>query len=316
MPPKKHPASSGAGEIWKRYCDTFDDGTNGILSLLPYHHGILKRIADSWDPSIPNLLIYGASGMPMFPILNYLILAPLKRRLVDLKFQHSSFAFNASHMPYTETDAYLYIDMLHPDMPKDGDTLLEFLKTVLPSRCMHLHKHIVVLDNIDVLTGRDAAFAQVMRVLLERYSNNVWFVATTNRVAALEPPILSRFFAIRIPLPSTSEVAAIMRHLGQAPPQPATRNLTDALRGPVDHRTASQAPPLLRPTTLETVRLEAQRLIQVYAPLSQVALGIIQRAPEKKRAALVERLANIEAQYHTRRKGRDIFFYEAMLLVK
>ena len=321
MPPKKKPvlvsqSQDALKRTWKQYCDTFD---SDILKLLPYHERILKSVVDTWDPSIPNLLLYGSHGIPMFPIWNYLVLAPLGRRLADLTFQHSTFTYNSSQMPYTETDAYLYLDLLHPDMPKDGDALLEFLKLVLPSRCMHLHKHIVILDNIDVLTGRDASFCQVMRVLLERYSNNVWFVAITTRIGALESPIISRFFTIRVPLPSTAEVEDILSHLGLPPVSPPTRNLTEAIR--------QTAPPPLSPPahgarsetltlSLTSIRQEAQRLIQLYAPLSQVALGILNRTPEKKKAVIRGRLAEIEAMYHTRRKGRDIFYYEALLLTK
>ena len=307
-----HTTDPTLASIWKRYCDTFD---TDILKLLPNHARVLQSIVNTWDPTIPNLLVYGAAGIPLFPIWNYLVLAPLKRRLADLTHQQSTLVSNAVRMPYTETDAYLYIDLLHPDMPKDGDALLDFLKSVLPSRCMHLHKHIVILDNIDVLTGRDAAFSQVMRVLLERYSSNVWFVATTNRVGALEAPIMSRFFSVRMPLPSTDEVAAILSHLG-LPAVPPTRNLVNALRpqpDPLDMADSAiiKAPP---PFTLQAVRQEAQRLIQVYAPLSQVAYCILARTPEKKRASIVCRLAEIEAMYHARRKGRDMFYYEAMLL--
>lgn len=292
--------------VWKRYCDFFD---TDILSMLPHHRSILKSIVDSWDSNIPNLLLYGAAGMPFFPIINYLILSPLSRHMKDISFQHSTFTHKTLHMPYTETDIYLYMDMMNPDMPKDGDAIFEFLITILHSRCMHLHKHIVVLDNIDVLT---ASSSQVMRVLLERYSSNVWFVCTTNRIGAIEPPIISRFLTIRIPLPTKDEVSTIIRYLGLPQPPIATRNLSEAIMGENAPRLELQINSVT--PTLENVRLQAQRLLQNYVPLSQLAFYLINKAPQKKRPYLLKRIATIEAQYQTRRKGRDIFFYEAMLL--
>jgi len=293
--------------IWQRYCSIFD---SEILPLLPGHERVLNSIVSTWDSTIPNLLVYGSPGMPFFPIWNYLVLAPMKRRLVDMSFQHSVFTYGASHMPYTETDIYLHVDLSHPDMPRDGDALFEFLKAVLPSRCMHLHKHIVILENIDVLTGCGSSFAQVMRVLLERYSSNVWFVATTNRVGSLESPILSRFLSIRIPLPSICEVSAILKLLNLPEPSIPTRNLTDALTGHGASVTKFKSP-----MTLQFVREEAQRLLQINAPLALVCLRMLENMPEKKRAAALDKLVNIEAAFHTRRKGRDIIYYEALLLV-
>jgi len=308
MPPKKKKDCPSLAAAWKCLCADFD---TRILPMLPYHEQTLKRIVDTWDPTIPNILLYGAPGLPFFPIWNYLVLAPMRRRLKDMTFQHSTFTYNATHLPYTETDAYLHVDLMHPDMPKDGDALLEFLKSVLPSRCMHLHKHIVVIENIDVLTGLGASFAQVMRVLLERYSSNVWFVATTNRVGALESPILSRFLCVRMPLPSHSEVAAILEAIGITGGAPSTRNLVEAMRASDGH----VQKPFKITTTLTEVRLEAQRLMQVSATISQLCLEILKQTPEKKRPSILERLAEIEASYHTRKKGRDIFYYEALLLL-
>lgn len=294
--------------VWKKYCSRF---AKDILPLLPYHQHALDNIVNSWDASIPNLLIYGVAGMPLFPIWNYLILQPMKRDFGSLSFQHLKFVQGSAELPYTETDAYIHIDMSNPDVPRDSDILFEFLKAILPSRCMHLHKHIVVLENIDMLASK----SQVMRVLLERYSNNVWFVATTNRVGAIEPPIMSRFMAVRIPLPSHNEVIAIADALHLTLSHPVSRNLTETLRSALRASTPpTEKKGFVLPQTLTSVRNEAQHMLQIDAPLSHLCFNILSQCPEKKRAALLDRLADIEAAYHVRRKGRDIIYYEALLL--
>jgi len=308
MPPRKSAKKEAANEsaaslarVWKCYTEGFEER---VLPLLGAHAHMLTNLVRTWDACVPNILFYGASGMPFFPMWSYLVLRPLGRCLKDVAPRAAVFTHNGASLPYTETDAYIYINFHHPDTPRhsDGAVLLEFLKVILRSRCLHLHKHVVILDNID-------AIQICVRDLLERYSSNVWFVATTTRFAAIEPPVVSRFLCVRVPLPSCEEVREAMLALELPAPVQETRCMTDAF----EHAAGLGCSGLdvVWPKDALSVRAEAQRLHQHGVCLASIAREACALA---KSGVVVETIADTEARYCVRRKGRDILYYEALLL--
>jgi len=265
---------------------------------------------------MPNVLLYGAPDTPFYPIWHYIACAPLGKRATD--YHHRSCVWPATGgVPYIETDAFLHFDMRHPDMPKEAsDQIEDFLKAILPSRCIHLHKHIVVIENVDLLCEMSA---QAMRVLFERFSANVFFIATTQRLNAIEAPLQSRFLTARIPWPTEDELSGIVQELYGHRMRTRTRNPTAALLEVAGqpHPAATGIVPLMSPTlpkTVSDVRNLAQKLLQSNVQLNALAYALLERAPADKRATLTQRLCAIETQACHRKKGRDIFYYEAMLL--
>lgn len=296
-------------QVWQTYCAQFEDVVLPKWSSLAR----VQRLVASWDASMPNVLLYGAPHTPFYPIWHYIVLRPLGKRAADLHYRTCMWPASGG-VPYLETDAFLYFDMQHPDMPKDaGEQLEEFLKTVLPFRCMHLHKHIVVIENVDVLCE---ASPQSMRVLFERFSANVWFVATTTRLNAIEAPLQSRFLTVRIPWPTEAELSDIV-HTLYGYRCSARRSVVDALLEVAGEREAATSvplPPTGLPKTANEVRNVAQKVLQSNVQPAAFARALLPRVGADKRPALLQRLCAIEAQSCRRKKGRDIFYYEAMLL--
>jgi len=307
MPPRKSAKKEAANDsaaslarVWKCYTEGFEEH---VLPIIGTHAQMLTNLVNTWDACVPNVLFYGAAGMPFFPMWSYLVLRPLGRGIASVTPRAAVFEHSGASLPYTETDAYIYINFLHPDTPRDGEALIEFLKVILRSRCLHFHKHVVILDNID-------AIKICVRDLLERYSANVWFVATTTRFAAIEPPVVSRFLCVRVPLPSCEEVCEVMRALKLSLPDTyvRSRRMTDALESAAGVNRAMEP---TWPKDARSVREEAQRLHQHGVSLASIAHAAL---PSCKQ--VIEAMADIEARYCVRRKGRDILYYEALLLAK
>jgi hypothetical protein len=227
-------------------------------------------------------------------------------------------------MPYYETDLYIHIELRHPNMPKDVGVIIDFLKHVLPSRCIHFDKHIVVLQDIDVLCRKEGGAVAVLKILLERFAHNVWFICTTHRIDALEGPIQSRFLCVRLPLPSVAENVAIVAMLGgrggRREPAggsafPVSRDLNAALLGLAGMDASSggtQTHRGLGALTLSTspaaIRKQAYALIQQDCALDKLCKHLLTTRPWA-----IGALCDLEVAFKTRRKGRDIIYYEAAL---
>lgn len=49
----------------------------------------------------------------------------------------------------------------------------------------------------------------MLRVILERFAKNAWFICTTYHISAIESPIRSRFLLLRVPLLSSTVLKAV-----------------------------------------------------------------------------------------------------------
>lgn len=172
------------------------------LSCFPYHEKIVELLMTHEEESLPNILLYGAKGFPK----EHLWYAAVLRMYG--KYHKKECVWN-KEWTYNETSKFLEIDFKHPSQPKDMSSLSNFLKEVIVHTSFEKnHRHIIVLKNIEYMCMK--GYNGVLRVLLERYSANAWFICTTNHIGKIEPPIKSRFMMIRIPLPATNEINNFM----------------------------------------------------------------------------------------------------------
>ena len=73
-----------------------------------------------------------------------------------------------------------------------------------------MERHIIVIKNIDFFHNNNS---QSIRVLFERFYNNVIFICTTNHINKVELPIQSRMQLVRVPLPKETEQRIILEKL-------------------------------------------------------------------------------------------------------
>lgn len=194
------------------------------LTDMPSYDRIVDIVSDGFDRDTPNVLLYGCKGLPHTLLWDAII----RKRYGAF---HRIECVGNKQWIYNETPYFFEIDLANPNQPKNIETLGEFLKEILVHVCIHASRHVFFLKNIDVIC--DKGSAGMFRVLLERFSNTAWFVCSTYRVAALEMPLRSRFYNVRIPLFTSSELNMLFSSMGIPFPNECTthdmRNLSLAL---------------------------------------------------------------------------------------
>lgn len=179
--------------------------------LFPQYSKLMHVIDSGFDdPSMPNVLLYGCSkGFP-----HHILWEAVVRTRFG-QFHRNSCTWKKS-WTYQETPYFFEIDLSHPSQPKDIGGLTGLLKEIVANRCIHAHKHIFYLKNIDAADGKGGY--TMLRVLLERYSNNAWFVCSTYCFGSIESPVRSRFFSLRVPAMSVKDIETLFSHMNKELP--------------------------------------------------------------------------------------------------
>lgn len=194
------------------------------LDTLPYHKYVCDSLLTGDLNDLPNCLLYGPNGFPIDILIEYSIANYFKTSFPIQK----RFPIWNQCLPYTETNYYFCIDTEHPEFPKEIDELVQFIKEIVQTKCIHLTRHIIVLKNMDQIASHKNSF--YFRVLLERFSQNVLFINTTHHLNMIEPPLISRMTVYRVPLPKITQVQTILSILqSDLTYLPETRNLCLAL---------------------------------------------------------------------------------------
>lgn len=201
---------------WEQFYQNFPI----YLDKLPYHKYVCESLLTGDLNHLPNCLLYGPKGFPIELLIEYRLACYFK---TSFPIQKRYPIWNQT-LPYTETNYYFCIDTEHPEFPKDIEDLVQFIKGIVQTKCIHLTRHIIVLKNMDQIANRKNSFC--FRVLLERFSQNVLFINTTHHVQMIEAPLLSRMTLYRIPLPSKNQLYDILSMIHpNLETLPDTRNL-------------------------------------------------------------------------------------------
>ena len=325
--------------LWNDFTKEF---TNILsLGLLPNHMDAIRLV----EIAQTNVLLRTQRGFPVDLIWE----EGIRRRFkLDHRLKRNQHVF-AKTIPYAETEYYIELDILHPDMTKDCEELPNFLKTIISHRCIHTDKHIIVIKNLDMIIN-----PQPIRVILERFSMNVMFVCTTYNASAIERPIQSRFQHIRVPQATQDEILAILGHLGVNNKNPkvvslaSTRNLIKSLfaynssnnnkndkndsnnkndknEGVNEGNALNMAynyPPLeqqlVASASIEKLRELSYKICQYNISLSEAALDLLAELKRRKRPVVnihqfIAKAAEIENMYARSQRGRMPIYMEALL---
>lgn len=189
-------------KLWNIFYIHFLD----YLQDLPFYNYIVDQLSTINIQSSPNTLFYGPKGFPHTLLIETAICKkfnlkfPIQKRYPKWKDLFS----------YTETDYYFELDCFHPEFTTDLNVLIEFLLTISKHKCIHIDRHIIVMKNIEFFHNNNS---QSLRVIFERFYNNVLFICTTNHINKIELPIQSRMQLIRVPLPKESEQCFLLEKL-------------------------------------------------------------------------------------------------------
>lgn len=188
-------------KLWDTFYNSFEE----YIDLIPSYKLVYLQLINNDIETSSNILTYGVQGFPHILIIEYTI-----SKMFNTQFPIPKRTHLWNDLPYTETHYYFEFDMAHPEFPKDIEQIITFLLSIIKNKCIYLKRHIFIIKNIDVIHNNNS---QAFRVILERFSSNVLFIATTNKLNMIERPILSRMILFRIPIPTEEEQKCILHKL-------------------------------------------------------------------------------------------------------
>jgi hypothetical protein len=189
-------------DLWKDVKCNF----HKCLDHIPEHNRIVNLIKELNLSSSPNLLLYSTIGFP----LDFLWEIALIERF---GLFNKTRCIWKKDVTYYETPYFFEIDLLYPHQTNNIEVFSEFIKDIIAHPCIHSSRHIIVLRSLEVFCDKRKSTA--LRVLLERYSKNVFFICTTYKICKMELPLLSRFLCIRTRIFTSEELETCFTILGR-----------------------------------------------------------------------------------------------------
>lgn len=193
------------------------------LEQLSYHESIsesLRSLATTGD--FPHLLVYGPTGAGkktrIYSTLNEMFGANTEKLKIDVKTftttSNRKLEFNVLSSPF-------HLEITPSDMGNNDRVVIQdLLKDVasteqvdFSNQSKSAQKHrfkVVIINEADSLT-RDAQAA--LRRTMEKYSANIRIIMVCNTISSIIAPIKSRTLLIRVPAPTTSEIASVLSHI-------------------------------------------------------------------------------------------------------
>ena len=266
-----------------------------------------------------NLLLFSTIGFPMDLYIDEIIKA--KFNLTTIYKNECSWNKN---IIYIENQHFFEIDLLNPNMTKDYSLITKLLLYIIKSKNL-VDKHFIIIKNIDLLEKHFFAF----RILLEKYSNNVYFLCTTFKLSKIENPIKSRFNLIRLPLFTLTEIKDIFNNL-KIPLNKycTTRNIIQALfiaqveiNEPelISYEFCNyNYPPLFKfamekKINLNDIRLLSFKCCQYNISISQLTQDLLLTCNDKKKSNFIKNASFIDNYLCKTNKGREPIYIENLL---
>ena len=192
--------SSCMDALWAKFADSFDKYSD----TQPYTH-ILKKIGRDNLLDCPNLLLYSAPGFPLDLVWTSLI-----QRLFQIKLNSTEKIYD-KEVVYSESPHHFLIDMALPHQSASLAKLTGFIKDIIMHRCIDQGcRHVMVISSFEKLLNSESDSSRAFRVLLEKYSSNVFFICTTTAISSIEKPLQSRFLGIRVPAFTNDQINNIL----------------------------------------------------------------------------------------------------------
>jgi hypothetical protein len=285
-----------------------------------YYNNMLKTISN-YDI---NILLYSTFGFPLELFIDEII-----KKKFDIKVIYRNEHIWEKNIIYNENQYFLEIDLMNPNMNKDFNNINKFILYIIKSKnIVNNNKHFIIIKNIDFLDNYFYAF----RILLERYSSNVYFLCSTYKISKIESPIKSRFILFRFPLFTQQEIKKICSNLNiplnHYLIDNKTRNIINAIFIAEVERNEPHLinyqfcnynfPPLFdfineNDYTIENIRNLSYKCCQYNINISQITLDLLKMKSKKNKLELISNAANIDHILTKTNKGREPIHIEALL---
>ena len=305
--------------IWSLFKECF----NAIIKSHQYYQKIFLFL-QTYEQ---NVLLYGTPGFPTDLFIN----ETLKHKY-NLPFLHKTECVWNKEFIYHHNPYFLELDLMHPSMSKVLSTLPAFLTDIIKNKSINAQKHLIIIKHIDLLSVDDFIS---FRIILERYSQNVFFICTTHHLGKIDQAVRSRFALVRMPLFTAEEIEDIFKAHLKIP----INNLIDYRNRNIiktifiaevelnEPHIVNQDfckyhfPPIVefinkykaKNINIEDIRLFANKCFQYNISLSALTTDLITFFPKKKSMKIIECAADIDHMLKTTTKGREPFYIESFL---
>jgi hypothetical protein len=297
-------------DIWSKFKKVFPD----IIKAHEYYGKRLTFLKEYEN----NILLYGTHGFPTDLFL---------KEVIRHKFNtvHKTECLWNKEVPYYHSPYFLEINLMHPLLTKSSTAtgLCPFLISIIKTKNVSGCKHLIIIKNIDML---DKETSISFRIILERYSNNAYFICTAHNLDKLDQPIKSRFSLIRMPLFTHTEIKDIFENKLHTPLNPDLaadknmRNLIKALYISVEPSLPAanlHFPPVTEimktKCTLQDVRQFAYKCFQYNVSIPELVHDLLIICPKNKKINIIKTGAEIEHLVKLSSKGREALYIEAFL---
>jgi hypothetical protein len=302
---------------WSLLKNNFKD----IINTSEYYNKLFNFIHNFEN----NILLYGKYGYPSDLFIE---------EVIKYKFNISTIYRNEcvwnKNVIYNENQNFFEIDLINPNMPKDFSFLSELILHIIKSKSIINVKHFIIIKHIDILVEQFFTF----RILLERFTDNAYFLCTTHNISKIEMPIKSRFTCIRMPLFYHNEIINIFENylhikLNKYLIQKKTRDIIHAIfiaevekNEPhliTDDFCNYNFPPICdflktfnkKNNNLESIRQFSYKCCQYNISILDLSMDILKHVKNKKE--LLSIASNIEHTLILTNKGREPIYIESLL---
>jgi hypothetical protein len=296
---------------------------HSILHNNEYYSNILKFMNYTEN----NILLYGQYGFP-----TDLFIDEILKNKFQLKTLYKQECIWCKDVHYIYNANFLEIDLSNPNLCKRFSTISKFLVTIIVNKHVSNAKHYIILKNINVLSQNDFS---CLRILVEKYSKNVYFLCTTHQLSKIDVPIKSRFSLVRLPLFSHMEIVDVFekvfnQDLNIHLKKQKTRDLVKAIfLSEVEKKNKEiityefctlNYPPLMNFVTklenkknnLEIIRKMAYEMFQYNISIVDIVQDLLKIIPKKK-YKILESGAYVDYVLSRTNNGREPIYLETLL---
>lgn len=273
-----------------------------------------------------NILLYSINGFPIDLFIDEVI-----KKKFDITTIFKTEHIWEKNINYYENKYFFEINLINPNFSKNYELLTNFIAYLIKIKNIYNEKHLIIIKYIDLLKEEFS----ILKILLEKYSSNVYFIATTYKISSIENAIKSRFTCFRIPLFETIEINNIFniylnKNLNENLINSKCRNLILALfisevEDNEPHLVTEEFcnlkyPPMFnfiktfnkKKYNLEDIRKIAYNCFQYNITISDILNDYIY-IMKKINTDIIEKAADLEHKLNLTNKGREPIYIEAFI---
>lgn len=271
-----------------------------------------------------NALLYGSYGFPIDLFIDEIL-----KQKFSLETLYKKECIWNKNMIYYHNQHFLEIDLMHPTMPKDMTIISKFILNVISNKNINDEKHLIIIKHIDILNSKDF---NSFRIIIERYSNNVYFLCFTHKLDKIDVPVKSRFALFRMPLFQHDEIQKIFQEYLHIPvnkylAEEKTRDIIKAIY--IAHEDDNICTkefctlnfPLVfefykkfkKKSNLDDIRQFSYKCFQYNISIKELLIDFLKLLPHTQKIRAVKIASEIEHIMQNSNKGRESIYIESFL---